>query len=72
MASVDARARSWRCPPESSAVRSRNHGPMPKNEHVSATRRRVSGSGTPRFSRPKAISCQTVSQTTCASGLWKT
>ncbi len=68
----EARASTCRWPPESSAVRARNHGSMPRKAQHSATRRRISGSGTPRFSRPKAISCQTVSQTTWASGLWKT
>jgi hypothetical protein len=41
---------------------------MPKNAAISATRRRISGVGTPRLSRPKANSCQTRSVTIWLSG----
>ena len=45
---------------------------MPKKCATSATRRRMTSCGTPRFSSPNANSCHTVSHTSWFSGLWAT
>ena len=60
---AEARFMSCFCPPESSVVLLRNQGSIPKKEAISATRRRMTGTGRARFSSPKASSCQTKSVT---------
>ena len=63
MASAEARFISCFCPPDSSVVLARNHGSMPKKAAISATRRRITGTLSAMFSRPKASSCHTKSVT---------
>ena len=60
---TEARASSCFCPPDSSADSRWNQSSMPKKLAISATRRRITGVGRPRLSRPKASSCQTLSVT---------
>ena len=68
IASAEAILSSCFCPPDSSHVFCRNHGSMPKNAAISATLRRMTGTGSARFSSPNASSCQTKSVTIWLSG----
>ena len=69
---TEARASSCFCPPDSCADSRWNQSSMPKKLAISATRRRITGVGSPRLSRPKASSCHTLSVTSWLSGDWLT
>ena len=68
MAMIDARLSICFCPPESSATFLRNQLSMPKYAAISATLLFITSLGMPRFSRPNASSCQTLSVTIWLSG----
>ena len=60
------------CPPERASVPRLIHGSIPKKCATSATRRRIASGGVPKFSKPNASSCHTVSHTIWFSGLCAT
>ena len=69
---TDASASSCFCPPDRSSTLLWNQSCMPKNDAISATRRRTVSVSQPRLSSPNASSCHTLSVTFCSSGAWST